>query len=84
MRIAKRSSWTSGSGNVPWKSRGFSVAITKNGRGTGRLTPSAVTWRSSITSSSADWVFGLPRLISSPMSTLVNTGPSRKANVPER
>ena len=67
---------------MPWKSRGFCVAMTRNGRGTGRLTPSAVTWRSSITSSSADWVFGLPRLISSPINTLVNTGPSRNENVP--
>ncbi len=65
---------------MPWKSRGFCVAITKNGRGTDRLMPSAVTWRSSITSSSADWVFGLPRLISSPISTLVKTGPSRNEN----
>ena len=68
--------------NVPWKSFGFWVAMTKNGRGTGRDTPSAVTWRSSITSSSADCVFGLPRLISSPISTLVNTGPSRKRKLP--
>ncbi len=33
--MAKRSSCTSGSGNVPWKSRGFCVAITKKGRGDG-------------------------------------------------
>ena len=54
--------------------------MTKNGRGTRCGTPSAVTWRSSITSSSADCVFGLARLISSPISTLVNTGPWRKEN----
>jgi hypothetical protein len=79
-RKAKRSSCTSGSGNVPCRSPGFWVAITKKGRGTVRGTPSTVTVRSSITSSSADWVFGLARLISSPMRMLVNTGPSRNSN----
>ncbi len=46
--------------------------------------PSMETWRSSIDSSSAAWVFGGVRLISSASSRLVNTGPSRKRNVPSR
>ena len=41
----------------------------------GAGTPSTVTVRSSITSSSADWVFGDARLISSAMTMLANTGP---------
>ena len=36
---------------------------------------SAVTWRSSMASRSAAWVLGGARLISSPSSRLVNTGP---------
>ena len=36
-----------------------------NGRGSGRSSPSTVTWRSSMASSSADWVLGVARLISS-------------------
>ena len=46
-------------------STGFWVAMTMNGRGTGWGVPSTVTRRSSMTSSSADWVFGDARLISS-------------------
>ena len=44
------------------------------------MTPSAETWPSSIASSSADWVFGGVRLISSASSRLVKTGPSRKSS----
>ena len=44
--------------------------------------PRRVTCRSSIDSSSAAWVFGGVRLISSASSTLVNTGPGRKRNPP--
>ena len=42
--------------------------------------PSTETWRSSIASSSAAWVLGGVRLISSASSRFVKTGPSRKAN----
>ena len=60
---------------MPSISTGFWVATTRNGGGTGCRTPSTVTVRSSITSSSADWVFGDARLISSAMTMLANTGP---------
>src|SRR6478735_9117017 len=59
---------------------GFWVAATMNGSGSGRGRPSTLTCRSSIASSSAAWVFGGVRLISSASSRLVNTGPSRNAN----
>ena len=55
----------SGSLYVPSCSIGFCVAITMNGCGTSCVTPSTVTFCSSMTSSSADWVFGEARLISS-------------------
>jgi hypothetical protein len=45
-----------------------------------RGTPSTVTCRSSIASSSAAWVFGGVRLISSASRMLVNTGPGRNSN----
>ena len=51
-----------------------------NGRGTGYGTESTVTCRSSITSSSADWVFGEARLISSASTMLANTAPGRNSN----
>ena len=41
-----------------------------------------MTWRSSITSSSAACVFGDARLISSASTTLENTAPRRKSNEP--
>src|SRR5690606_4594256 len=65
----------------PSCSTGFSVAITRNGSGSGRATPSAVTCRSSIASSRADWVFGGVRLISSARKRFVKIGPSRNLNV---
>ncbi len=46
-----------------------------NGMGNWWLVPSALTWRSSIASSSADWVFGEARLISSASTMLANSGP---------
>ena len=55
-----------------------------NGDGSGRASPSTVTWRSSIASSNAACVFGGVRLISSASSTLVKTGPARKSNCDER
>ena len=39
-----------------------------------------MTWRSSMHSSSADWVFGEARLISSPSTMLANTGPGLNSN----
>ena len=82
-RPGSRATGTSGSGRaaIPAAGRcrpgalGFCVAITKNGSGRSRVTPSAVTWRSSIASSSADCVLGVARLISSASSTCVKTGP---------
>ena len=71
----KRSSWASGSGNTPSNSIGFSVARTRNGCGSTSVCPSIVTCRSAIASSSADWVFGIARLISSRRTTLANSGP---------
>ena len=55
-----------------------------NGSGSGWAWPSTLTWRSSIASSSAAWVFGGVRLISSANSKLVNTGPGRNANAAVR
>ena len=73
-RSAKRSSCASGSGNVPSCSIGFSVARTRNGDGSGRVTPSTVTCRSAIASSSADCVLGIARLISSTSTTFAKIG----------
>ena len=76
----KRSSWLSGSGCVPAEPTGFSVAMHTNGRGTLCVTPSTVTDSSSMTSSRADWVFALVRLISSPSKRLQFTAPQVKRN----
>ena len=46
-----------------------------NGACSRYVVPSTVTWRSSMHSSSADWVLGEARLISSPSTMLANTGP---------
>ena len=51
-----------------------------NGRGTLRVTPSTVTDSSSMTSSRADWVFALVRLISSPSKRLQFAAPQVKRN----
>ena len=61
---------------------GFWVAITRNGRPTVCATPSTVTRFSSITSSSADWVFGEARLISSASTIVWKIGPWWNSNVP--
>ena len=79
IRNRNRSSWLSGSRYVPSWSTGFCVAITMNGASSRRLTPSAVIWRSSIASSSADWVFGEARLISSASTMLAKSGPGFEA-----
>jgi hypothetical protein len=82
--MRNRSSCASGRAYVPSYSMGFCVAATMNGSGSGRVTPSADTWRSSIASSSADCVFGGVRLISSARRMFVNTGPCRNAKSPVR
>ena len=61
---------------------GFCVASTMNGSGIWCVTPSTVTWRSSIASSSADCVFGVARLISSASTTCAMIGPGRNSKSP--
>ena len=63
---------------MPRNSTGFCVAITKNSSGSLLLTPSIETWLSPIASSSADWVRGEARLISSARRMWVKIGPSWK------
>jgi len=46
------------------------------------VSPSALTWRSSIASSSADWARADARFNSSAMRTLVKMGPGRKVGSP--
>ena len=46
------------------------------------MVPSALTWPSAMASSSADWVRGPVRLISSAIRTLVNTGPRWNSKLP--
>ncbi len=65
---------------MPSWSTGFWVAMTMNGGSRRRVSPSTVIWRSSIDSSSADWVFGDARLISSASTMLANSGPSWNRN----
>ena len=60
---------------MPSISIGFCVATTMNGVSSTYVVPSTVTCRSSMHSSSADWVFGEARLISSPTTRLANTAP---------
>ncbi len=54
---------------------GFWVAMTMNGVPSGCVWVSIVTWRSSMHSSSADWVLGEARLISSPRTMLAKIAP---------
>lgn len=61
---------------------GFWVAMTMNGRPTEWGWPSTVTRPSSITSSSADWVLGEARLISSASTIEWKIGPGWNSNVP--
>ena len=65
---------------MPSSSIGFCVASTKNGDGSGRVSPNVVTRRSCIASSSAACVLGEARLISSASSRFVKTGPGWKTN----
>ena len=67
---------------MPACSIGFWVAITMNGRPTWCGTPSTVTCDSSITSSSADWVLGEARLISSASTMVWKIGPWWNSKVP--
>ena len=60
---------------MPSDSIGFWVAMTRNGAGTACVSRPIVTWRSCITSSSADWTLAGARLISSARTKFVNTGP---------
>src|SRR3954468_15025085 len=80
MRIVNRSSCASGSGYVPSYSIGFCVAITMNGRPSPYEVPSTVTCCSCMHSSSAAWVFGDARLISSTSRRLAKTGPGLNSN----
>ena len=54
----------------------------KHGSGSAWVTPSTVTWRSSIGSSSAACVRGDARFTSSTSTTFANTGPGRKSQLP--
>ena len=78
----KRSSWLSGSACVPAEPRGFWVAMQIKGAGRACVSPSTVIVCSSMTSSSADWVFGEVRLISSARSSWQFAAPSRYSNSP--
>ena len=64
---------------MPSYSIGFWVARTTNGRASGWVLPSIVTCRSCIASSSAAWVFGGARLISSASRRFVKIGPGRNS-----
>ena len=83
----RRSSGRSGraapraAGTCPPARSGSRSRAAGRGRAAACVTPSTVTWRSAIASSSADCVFGIARLISSTSSTLANTGPGRNSNV---
>ena len=54
-----------------------------NGAGSLCVTPSMLTWPSAIASSSAAWVLGGVRLISSASSRFVKIGPERNSNRPD-
>ena len=68
-----------GKGKVPSSSIGFCVAMTRKGRGRSVVSPSTVSWRSSIASRRAACVRGVARLISSARTIWAMSGPSRKA-----
>ena len=61
---------------------GFCVASTWKGRGRSWLSPATVTWYSCMACSSADWVRGLARLISSAISSWAKIGPLMKRKAP--
>ena len=69
---------------MPSYSIGFCVARTRNGGSSACVVPSIETCRSCIASSSAAWVFGGARLISSARRTFAKTGPGRNSKVASR
>ena len=78
----KRSCCASGRAYVPSCSIGFCVASTKNGSLRMCRTCPTVTCRSCMASSSAAWVLGGVRLISSASTTLWNKGSGDEAELP--
>ena len=66
---------------MPSISIGFCVAMTMKGESSWYVVLSTVTCRSSMHSSSADWVLGEARLISSPTTTLAKTPPGRNSKL---
>lgn len=66
---------------MPACSMGFCVAMTMKGSPTECGLPSMVTRPSSMTSSSADWVFGEARLISSARTMVAKIGPGWNSKV---
>ena len=84
MRIRKRSICDSGSGKVPIWNEGFWVATMKNGSGSACVSPSIVTWRSSIASSSALCALGVARLTSSAMHELREHRPAMELEATAR
>ena len=60
---------------MPEAPAGFWVATTRKGEGTRRLTPSTVTWPSSMASKRADWVREVARLSSSAKNRLHSSAP---------
>ena len=69
---------------MPSNSIGFCVAITRNGASSARVTPSLVTRRSAIASSSAACVRGGARLISSARTMFAKSGPGRNSKLAVR
>ena len=69
---------------MPSYSIGFWVAMTRNGGSSRCVSPSIVTWRSCIASSSAACVFGGARLISSARRRFVKIGPGRNSKSTSR
>ena len=67
---------------MPSNSIGFWVAMTMKGRGSGRVSPSTLTCRSSIASSKAAWVRGVARFTSSASTTWLTIGPGRYVKAP--
>ena len=78
--IRNRSRCASGSAYTPSDSIGFCVASTRNGFGSGSVWPAIDTWRSAMTSSSADCTLAGARLISSASTMFANTGPHSMSN----
>ena len=67
-------------GTCPPARSGSPSRSRRTARAAAASTPSTVTWRSAIASSSADCVRGIARLISSTRTTFAKTGPGRNSN----